>query len=46
MNTRDALKDWKYEVENGDTVLGFEEWCRHQRERDEYDDKRVPAEEK
>jgi hypothetical protein len=26
----DARSDWKYEVANGDTSLGFAEWCAHQ----------------
>lgn len=25
----DAVKDWKYEVENGDTVLGLADWYTH-----------------
>lgn len=30
-----TLKDWKYEVMNDDTRLGYEEWLEHQREADE-----------
>jgi hypothetical protein len=29
--------DWRYEVANGDTVLGFKEWCEHKEESDRYD---------
>lgn len=25
-----SREDWQYEVQNGDTVLGFAEWCEHQ----------------
>jgi hypothetical protein len=28
----DDLNDWQYEVENGDTVLGFAEWLEHKKE--------------
>lgn len=36
-NASDSLEtddeaDWKYEVQNGDTVLGYQEWLEHQRE--------------
>ena len=24
--------DWKYEVANGDTKLGYDEWLQHQKE--------------
>ncbi len=27
-----SLADWKYEVANGDTLLGFADWVAHQRE--------------
>ena len=27
-----VVEDWQYEVANGDTVLGYAEWCEHQRE--------------
>ena len=30
-----SVDDWKYEVENGDTKLGFVEWLEHQKEADE-----------
>jgi hypothetical protein len=30
----DDVNDWKYEVENGDTVLGFKEWLAHKTETD------------
>jgi hypothetical protein len=26
------VADWRYEVANGDTVLGYEEWLLHQLE--------------
>ena len=26
------VSDWKYEVANGDTVLGYAEWVRHKEE--------------
>jgi len=26
------MKDWRYEVSNGDTVLGYQDWVKHQRE--------------
>lgn len=26
--------DWVYEVRNGDTRLGYDEWVKHQQERD------------
>lgn len=28
----DLRQDWKYEVANGDTSLGFAEWKQHQEE--------------
>jgi len=28
----EQTQDWRYEVANGDTVLGLSEWCAHQRE--------------
>lgn len=28
----ELVRDWKYEVANGDTVLGFTEWKQHQHE--------------
>jgi len=28
------IEDWKYEVANGDTVLGYEDWLKHQEEAD------------
>ena len=33
--------DWRYEVANGDTLLGYEEWREHKREVDE--DEKVKA---
>ena len=30
-----SVDDWKYEVQNGDTKLGFVEWLDHQKEADE-----------
>jgi len=29
---KDLTDDWKYEVANGDTKLGYEEWLEHQKE--------------
>ena len=29
-----SQQDWRYEVVNGDTVLGFEEWAEHKKEAD------------
>lgn len=29
-------KDWEYEVANGDTVLGFDEWTEHRAEVEEH----------
>jgi len=29
------IEDWKYEVANGDTKLGYEEWVRRNEEADE-----------
>ena len=29
-----SQQDWRYEVGNGDTVLGFEEWLEHKKEAD------------
>lgn len=31
------LEDWQYEVANGDTCLGYEDWLQHQVEADEHD---------
>jgi hypothetical protein len=28
----DRTDDWKYEVTNGDTKLGYDEWLQHQKE--------------
>lgn len=28
------VSDWKYEVANGDTLLGYAEWVEHQKEAD------------
>jgi hypothetical protein len=28
------IEDWRYEVANGDTLLGYEEWVAHKREAD------------
>lgn len=28
------LADWKYEVANDDTILGYQEWMRHKAEAD------------
>ncbi len=28
------ISDWKYEVENNDTRLGYADWVQHERERD------------
>lgn len=25
----DRLYDWRYDVANGDTLLGYQEWCEH-----------------
>jgi len=36
------VSDWKYEVSNGDTKLGYAEWLEHQLEADEFDKKRKP----
>ena len=30
--TEDRTDDWKYEVSNGDTKLGYDEWLQHQKE--------------
>ena len=30
--TEDRTDDWKYEVANGDTKLGYNEWLQHQKE--------------
>ncbi len=30
MDDQDYIADWKYEVANGDTVLGFHEWKKKQ----------------
>ena len=27
-----SMEDWRYEVQNGDTSLGYDEWVDHQRE--------------
>jgi len=35
MSTTDDRNDWQYEVANGDTVLGFQEWMEHKQETDE-----------
>lgn len=32
---RFLLKDWQYEVANGDTLLGYAEWVKHQTEAEE-----------
>lgn len=32
MNNFHLKDDWRYEVANGDTVLGFKEWCEHKDE--------------
>ena len=29
MNNPFPIEDWKHEVANGDTVLGYTEWCEH-----------------
>lgn len=29
---KDDLTDWKYEVANGDTLLGYADWCRHKKQ--------------
>lgn len=34
---RYPFADWKYEVANDDTVLGYTEWVLHQHEADELD---------
>jgi hypothetical protein len=31
-DTDQEFDDWKYEVANGDTLLGYEEWRQHQKE--------------
>lgn len=32
MSAETDKQDWQYEVANGDTVLGFEEWKEHRKE--------------
>lgn len=32
MNIKFPKEDWKYEVSNGDTNLGYEKWCEHKRD--------------
>jgi hypothetical protein len=32
MNNPFPIEDWKYEVANDDTVLGYEEWREHKTE--------------
>lgn len=34
---RDRIDDWKYEVANGDTMLGYAEWLEHQENPDTCD---------
>ncbi len=29
------MRDWQYEVSNGDTLLGFEDWQAHKQESEE-----------
>ena len=31
------LEDWKYEVQNGDTRLGYHDWVDHKKESDAHD---------
>lgn len=35
MNSKYPLGDWQYEVANGDTKLGYEDWVEHRRQSDE-----------
>lgn len=45
LNARANRNDWKYEVANGDTVLGFEEWLAHRDEANQVNlDNWVPGE--
>jgi len=32
MVERTLIDEWRWEVANGDTLLGFEEWLAHKRE--------------
>lgn len=31
------MEDWKYEVDNGETLLGYQDWVKDRREQDEED---------
>lgn len=31
------ITDWRYEVANGDTTLGYREWCEHKLEADNHE---------
>ena len=33
-NSDYPIEDWQYEVQNGDTRLGYQEWLKHKREAD------------
>ena len=33
----DYMSDWKYEIDNGNTYLGFKEWLEHKIEDMEHD---------
>ena len=33
MDEEEFMKDWQYEVANGDTKLGLKDWIEHNRDR-------------
>lgn len=39
------IEDWKHEVANDETTLGYEEWLEHKREEGDYDSLLLPADE-
>jgi len=41
-NDKYPVSDWQYEVSNGDTRLGYEEWLSHKLDSEEENDLRTP----
>lgn len=39
MTFTEDIRDWQYEVANGDTVLGFMDWLKHREEAERIADK-------
>jgi hypothetical protein len=42
-NSKYPKSDWQYEVKNGDTSLGYQEWVEHCIERDQDQDDPEPV---